>query len=93
MKEYFSHLLANWKVALHSLNDFAEHFIHGLFPFISWKHYERNSGKYYDYRTVTGKAAKDLWKKVHKIPSPERQAQIDDGYEILKKQFEGKIKY
>jgi len=35
---YFEHLKANWKVAFHSLNDFFEHFIHGLIPYISWKH-------------------------------------------------------
>ena len=38
---YFEHLLANWRVAFHSLNDFIEHFIHGIFPFISWKHYHK----------------------------------------------------
>lgn len=36
---YFKHLCLNWKVALHSLNDFAEHFIHGVLPFVKWKHY------------------------------------------------------
>lgn len=40
---YFDHLVANWLVAFHSLNDFLEHFIHGLFPFISWKHYHGES--------------------------------------------------
>lgn len=35
---YLSHLRANWKVAWHSLGDFLEHFLHGLLPFISWKH-------------------------------------------------------
>jgi hypothetical protein len=39
MKKYLIHLVANWKVALHALNDFFEHFLHGLFPFISWKHF------------------------------------------------------
>jgi hypothetical protein len=36
--KYFKHLKENWKVALHSLNDFLEHFLHGLIPAISWKH-------------------------------------------------------
>lgn len=35
---YFEHLIANWKVALHSLDDAAEHFLHGLIPKIKWKH-------------------------------------------------------
>ena len=35
---YLKHLVANWKVSLHALNDFAEHFLHGLIPFIKWKH-------------------------------------------------------
>lgn len=35
---YFEHLWANWKVAFYSLNDFAEHFLHGIFPFIYWEH-------------------------------------------------------
>ena len=35
---YMKHLKANWKVALHSFNDFLEHFIHGLLPFIKWEH-------------------------------------------------------
>ena len=37
---YFQHLKANWKVALHSLSDMLIHFIHGLLPFIEIKHYE-----------------------------------------------------
>ena len=40
MRNYFIHLVANWKVALHALNDFAEHFLHGLLPFIHWEHCE-----------------------------------------------------
>lgn len=35
---YMKHLKANWKVAFHSLNDFLEHFIHGLIPCIKWEH-------------------------------------------------------
>ena len=35
---YVKHLKANWKVALHSFNDFLEHFLHGLLPFIKWEH-------------------------------------------------------
>lgn len=37
---YFKHLIANWRVAIHSLNDFFEHFLHGILPFIKWNHYE-----------------------------------------------------
>jgi len=40
---YFKHLIANWKVCLHSLNDFSEHFIHGLLPFIKWNHYQKDT--------------------------------------------------
>lgn len=40
---YLEHLLANWKVAIHSLNDFVEHFIHGLIPFVEWKHYHNEN--------------------------------------------------
>jgi GNAT superfamily N-acetyltransferase len=36
---YFQHLKENWKIALHSLNDFSEHFLHGLIPIIKWKHF------------------------------------------------------
>ena len=39
---YFEHLKANWKVALHSLNDFLEHFLHGLCPLIKWTHTQPN---------------------------------------------------
>ena len=39
MKGYFVHLIKNWKVAGHALNDFAQHFMHGLVPCISWKHH------------------------------------------------------
>lgn len=39
MKKYSKHLIANWKVAFHALNDFFEHLIHGLIPIISWSHY------------------------------------------------------
>ena len=35
---YFTHLKLNWQVAFHSLNDFCEHFIHGIIPCVSWKH-------------------------------------------------------
>jgi hypothetical protein len=35
---YFEHLKANWKVAFHCLNDFLEHFLHGLIPCIHWEH-------------------------------------------------------
>lgn len=38
---YFQHLKANWKVAFHSLNDFFEHFLHGLIPAIKWNHYQK----------------------------------------------------
>ena len=38
---YFEHLAKNWRVAGHSLNDALEHFLHGLFPFISWKHKQK----------------------------------------------------
>lgn len=37
---YLEHLVANWKVALHSLNDFWEHFLHGICPLIKWNHYQ-----------------------------------------------------
>lgn len=40
---YFEHLVSNWRVAAHSLNDTLEHFIHGLFPFIYWKHKQQNT--------------------------------------------------
>lgn len=40
IRHYFSHLLANWRVAGHAMNDLAEHFIHGLIPLIKWKHPE-----------------------------------------------------
>jgi hypothetical protein len=43
MKQYLIHLIANWKVALHSLNDFFEHFLHGLIPCISWKHFHKKN--------------------------------------------------
>jgi hypothetical protein len=39
MKNYFIHLIANWKIAFHALNDFLEHFLHGLIPIIKWKHF------------------------------------------------------
>ena len=52
MKSYLEHLILNWKVAIHSLNDVAEHFIHGIFPFISWKHYHEENAEVMDKRTV-----------------------------------------
>ena len=42
IRNYFVHLYKNWKVALHSLSDFLEHFLHGMFPFINWKHSQHN---------------------------------------------------
>lgn len=42
---YFKHLIMNWKVAVHALNDFFEHFLHGLFPFIKWEHYQNKEVK------------------------------------------------
>ena len=38
---YFEHLVCNWRVAAHSLNDTLEHFLHGLFPFIKWEHKQK----------------------------------------------------
>lgn len=38
---YFDHLVANWRVAMHSLGDTLEHFLHGLLPFISWEHKQK----------------------------------------------------
>jgi len=35
---YFSHLWANWRVSWHCLGDVIQHFLHGLLPFIGWKH-------------------------------------------------------
>ena len=53
---YIEHLKLNWKVAfrslrkhdklLHNLNDFAEHFLHGLIPLIKWEHkYNKKEGE------------------------------------------------
>lgn len=39
MKHYIKHLIANWRIALHALNDCVEHFLHGLIPIIHWKHF------------------------------------------------------
>jgi hypothetical protein len=45
MFNYLKHLIANWRVALHALNDFAEHFLHGLIPAIKWDHNEKSIDK------------------------------------------------
>jgi hypothetical protein len=45
MKNYFIHLIANWKVALHASNDMLEHLVHGLIPVIKWKHFHENKIK------------------------------------------------
>ncbi|WP_275451903.1 hypothetical protein [Clostridium botulinum] len=42
---YFKHLKANlsiskkcFKIIMHELGDMLEHLIHGIFPFLGWKH-------------------------------------------------------
>lgn len=42
---YFDHLVANWRVAMHSLGDTLEHFLHGLLPFSSWEHKQKKMSK------------------------------------------------
>ena len=39
---YYGHLLANWRVVFHSLNDFSEHFLHGLISAILQEHNQHN---------------------------------------------------
>ncbi|RCX20864.1 hypothetical protein DFR58_10166 [Anaerobacterium chartisolvens] len=41
---YLEHLKANWRVALHGLNDFAEHFLHGLLPCVKGDHTQPKKG-------------------------------------------------
>ena len=45
---YLEHLKANWKVAFHSLDDFLEHFLHGLIPYIRWRHIQPDNVLNYD---------------------------------------------